>query len=144
MVIYLVESFTILVLGLLLKPQKNKQKLTNNSKLFFIITFLILFCVSGFRSKYVGVDTLQYYNAFMRISQININEFADFRYEYGFTFLCWVLSKIINTPQILIFVTSFFINLVILRYISKNSDNILASVLIYMFFIIKYSAGGIL
>lgn len=130
MLIYFIILLIIVLLGLILKP--NFASNNTNKKIFIIITFILLFCVSGFRNKNVGVDTLQYYNAFKRISLIDISNFNVFRYEYGFTFLCWILSKISNNPQILLIVTSFFINYSILRFIYKHSNNVFISVLIYV------------
>ncbi len=130
MLIYFIVLLIIVLLGLILKP--NHVGNNSNKKIFIIITFILLFCVSGFRDKNIGVDTLQYYNAFKKISLLDISKFNVVRYEYGFTFLCWILSKISNKPQILLIVTSFFVNYSILKFIYKYSNNVFVSILIYI------------
>lgn len=144
MIIYIILVLIITILGFILKPKRNEDKLNNNSKIFLTITFLLLFIVSGFRSKLIGVDTWQFYNAFSRIASVDFKQFDIFRYEYGFTFLCWILSKIINNPQILLISTAFFINFSVLHFIRKNSNNIFASVLIYIFLNFYFSYMNIM
>lgn len=129
MFIYIIAVFIIISLGMLTKPYNNKK----NVQFFLGISFIILSGISALRSYHVGVDTEQYYNAFLRIANLNLNQISLLRYEYGFTFLCWILSKMTINPQILIIVTSIFINFVIFNFIKKNSDNVLISVLVYIF-----------
>ena len=70
--------------------------------------------------------------AFNKASSLTISTFSNLRYEYGFTFLLWILNKISSNWQILLIVTSLFINYSVLKFIDKNSKNPVFSVLIYI------------
>ena len=80
----------------------------------------------------MGYDTKQYVIAFGKAAELSINTFSNLRYEYGFTFLCWILNKITSNWQILLIVSSLFINYSVLKFIKNNSSNPLLSVLMYI------------
>lgn len=107
--------------------RKHKQKI-----IFLIANFIPLVLISGFRDCTVGIDTKQFTGAFSKIINMSPKYFNTLRYEYGFSYLCWILGKISSNPQILIFVTSFFINISIARFIYKNSDNVCLSTILYI------------
>lgn len=140
MIIYICVILLIVILGLLIKPYKYPK----NIKFFLIVSFVALTTISAFRSYNVGVDTEQYYNAFSRIAYLDLKQFSLLRYEYGFTFLCWMLSKITLCPQILIIVTALFINIVIFNFIQKNSNDVFLSVLVYIFLNFYFSYMNIM
>lgn len=128
MTIYLLCLFAIFVIGSLFNINKIKKR-----KIIFILFSGILLCwISMFRTESIGIDTMQYYNAFKTIAWLNPSQFSLLRYEYGFIYLCKTLSLISLNPQILIITTSLFINISILRFIYKNSDNIFLSVIFYI------------
>lgn len=54
------------------------------------------------------------------------------RYEIGFSLLCFGLSRITANPQILLIVTSVFVNWSVLRFINKNSKDVTYSVFLYI------------
>ena len=128
MLIYLVQLILILILGIFMKPSKSDSK----KKLFLFCAFVILCFVACLRDYTVGYDTKQYVTAFNKASSLTLSNFSYLRYEYGFTFLLWLLSKISSNWQILLIITSLFINFSVLRFIEKNSDNPFFSVLIYI------------
>lgn len=110
-----------------------KSKKTKKQKIWFLIAnFIPLIIISGFRSSTVGIDTKQFTEAFSAIIKMAPNEFDRLRYEYGFSYLCWILGKFSTDPQILIFTTSMFINVSVARFIYKNSDDICLSTILYV------------
>ena len=124
MAIYIIVLIFEIIFGLLLSVNKRE----NSKKFFIIITFVILTIVAGIRTKDVGTDTEQYYRAYKRIgTYTSINSAFNERYEKGFVILCYGLNKISSDPQILIFITSAFINFCVLRFIYRNSNNLVYS-----------------
>ena len=129
MAIYIIVLIFEIIFGLLLSVNKRE----NSKKFFIIITFVILTIVAGIRTKDVGTDTEQYYRAYKRIgTYTSINSAFNERYEKGFVILCYGLNKISSDPQILIFITSAFINFCVLRFIYRNSNNLVYSVYLYI------------
>lgn len=129
MTIYIIILLIEIFFGILLSLKKNK----NSKRIFLVVSFIILATISGFRTVDVGMDTEQYYRAYQRINSYNsiIDAFNE-RYEKGFVVLCYTLGKISSDPQVLIFVTSIFINFCVLRFIDKNSKNVVYSVFLYI------------
>ena len=128
MLIYVIQILLIIAIGLFLKPAKSEKR----KKIFLRLTFVILAFVACFRNYTVGYDTKQYVIAFGKAAELSINTFSNLRYEYGFTFLCWILNKITSNWQILLIVSSLFINYSVLKFIKNNSSNPLLSVLMYI------------
>lgn len=126
MIIYILLLLYLLFLSLLFVNKKF------NKLVFIILSFTPFIIISGFRDFSVGVDTQQFVNAYARIINMSPRNFDLLRYEQGFSYFCWTLGKISSNPQILIFTTSFFINISIGRFIYKNSDNVYLSVILYL------------
>ena len=101
MLIYVIQILLIIAIGLFFKPAKSEKR----KKIFLRLTFVILAFVACFRNYTVGYDTKQYVIAFGKAAELSINTFSNLRYEYGFTFLCWILNKITSNWQILIIVS---------------------------------------
>lgn len=128
MIIYIIQLILIIILGLILKPDKNRK----NKKLFCILSFCILALVASFRSYTVGYDTEKFVKIFIRTGTLSFQDLSNLKFEWGFTFLCWFLNKITNNWQILLIITSLFINFSVIRFIYKNSKNPLLSVLLFV------------
>lgn len=129
MIIYILFlSYLFLTTIFYVKSKKNKKQ----KIMFLIANFIPLIIISGFRNSSVGIDTGHFTKAFSGIIRMEPQDFGTLRYEYGFSYLCWILGKISSNPQILIFVTSAFINISIARFIYKNSDNICYSTALYI------------
>lgn len=129
MIIYYLLVLFLIFFSLISLKKKNDD---TNKKIFLIISFVLIILIAGLRKYTVGTDTHQFIEAFIRISKLSITEFSSERYEYGFTFLCWVLSKITSNPQILIFVSSIIINIAVAKFIYNNSNNIYLSTILYI------------
>lgn len=127
MLIYLLSVFFIIFIGLIFNYKNRKQK-----KIYLIISFFILITIACIRDNNVGVDTEQYVRNYKVISSLDFSELSSLRYELGFSYLCKILSNFSENPQILIIVTSIFINISVLRFIYKNSDNVLLSTILYV------------
>lgn len=128
MLIYILQLIVIIISGYFIKPFKDEKR----RKIFLFVVFIVLSCVSCLRNYTVGYDTKQYIIAFNKASTLSFSTFSNLRYEYGFTFLLWFLNKITINPQILLIVTSLFINYSVLKFIEKNSNSPLLSVLFFI------------
>lgn len=122
MFLYLFLIFIIIILFSFLKK---KQAL--------FISFTLLAFFAGIRKYTVGIDTQQFYDAFTAIGESEDWTFSQFRYEYGFSFLCKVLYLIFRDPQSLIFLSSIFINFSVCVFIKNNSKDYFLSTLLYIF-----------
>lgn len=61
MTVYLIQMMLILVLGVMTGATKNET----GKRRFVLIACFVLFAVSAFRKYTVGIDTLQYWNAYL-------------------------------------------------------------------------------
>lgn len=133
MIIYL-----FLIIVVLLSLFFNIDKIDKLKKIWIIIIFFILTVISAIRSVNVGVDTIQYYDAFKKISLLSFNQSMNTRYEIGFFYLVKLISCITSNPQIFLAIISFFIIPCIGRFIYKNSQNVVFSTLLYVLFNIYF------
>lgn len=96
MMIYTLEMILIGVLAAIIGVGKTKDA----RKRYVVAVCIMLTLVSGLRSYTVGVDTLQYWNAYL-------TAWADHSwYESGFLWLLRALNSISENPQLLLFFTS--------------------------------------
>lgn len=128
MTIYLILLLIVFLLGVFLHVNKSPKY----RKVYCTIVFVLITLISALRYYTVGIDTYQYYRAFGIISNLDFSHFSILRYEYGFTLLCKLLSYITENPQILLIVTSCFINYTVGKFIYKNSKNPMISIILYI------------
>lgn len=129
MLIYVILIITILAMGYIFKANSSDK----NKRIYIIIIGIILIIISGFRSIKVGADTLQFCRDFDNIKYIAWNSLiGETRYEIGFVFFCKLLGIICNDSQILIFFTSLIINVLICRFIYKESEDCVLSSYLYV------------
>ena len=128
MIIYFILVLLIIIFRLITNV-RNKNK---GNKLFLILCFIAFSLVAALRSYTVGADTPQYYRFYTRIMNLNSIKPENYRYEYGFTYLVYIL-RFFKNPQYLIAITSIFINYVIFKFIYNNSINPFSSTIIYLF-----------
>ena len=122
MLVYLILIFAIL---LVFSLSKNKNKA-------LAISFVLITLVAAIRKYTVGADTIQFYRAYTLILRDSSWDYTNFRYEPGFYYLCKILGYINKDAQILIIVTSIFINFSVYRFIEKNSPGYLLSTILYI------------
>jgi len=129
MLIYIALIFNILFFGILFNVN-HKRRI---KKIYTIFIFLSMSIVTALRSPMVGADTMQYYNSFLMIKNIEYNQLSSaIHYELGFSVLCKLLNYITPNPQILIVITSVFIIFSFTRFIYMNSANIVMSFFIFI------------
>jgi hypothetical protein len=129
--VYLLTVLFIIILYVFLDKTTLKKSLKKN--IFFVITFLLLFLISGFRSFNVGTDTMQYVNSYSFYSNygFDVVRFGQI-YEPGFMLLMILASKISGSARFFLLITSFFINFSVLHFIKAFSKDYLASICIYI------------
>lgn len=127
--IYIIILVVLLIVGDVLKPNKKLK----NKKTYMIFVFFILGTTAAIRSPKVGIDTMQFYRAFEIIGNMSLNVAINAtRYEVGFVMLCKGLNVITSNPQILIIITSLFINGVVCLFIYRESKDIVLSSILYI------------
>lgn len=104
MIPYLLLMIAIPSLSSVIQPKKSYRR----KLLFTAIIFFAAALLAAMRDVSVGADTRQYWNAYSLIGRSNLRDLSSFRYEYGYTLMCWLLNKVSANPQLLLAVTSFF------------------------------------
>ena len=125
--IYIALFVFELLFGLAIIKKEKKYK-----KIYLIVSFILLAGIAALRTKNVGIDTLQFHDAYLRIGYLDWTELTTERYEIGFSVLCKLLNYITANPQILISFTAIFINFSVVRFIYKNSNDVVFSILLYI------------
>lgn len=75
------------------------------SKIYLGLAFLVMVCVAGFRSSFVGTDTGGYVDVFnlaKSFQEIMYTSTGKFNYEYGYVLLSWLLHLISDDYIILL------------------------------------------
>ena len=125
--IYIALFIFELLFGLAIMKKESKYK-----KIYLFVSFILLGGIAAIRTENVGVDTLQFHDAYLRIGNLNWLELSTERYEMGFSILCRILNYISENPQLLISVTAIFINFSVIRFIYKYSKDVVFSILLYI------------
>lgn len=100
-------------------------------KSYLVLAFFELQAVSGLRMP-LGDDDVAYVGYFLEISEMSFSEVLSHGLETGFALLCYFLSFISKDGQFLIFVTSAFMNLMVIVFISRKSKIPWLSVVLYV------------
>lgn len=108
--------------------------------MFIILAYLPLMVMACLRSENVGNDNAIYINFFYHVQEeLAVSTFSiDTRFEPGFVIYNKILASLFNTPQALLFVSSFFILASVIRTITKYSRSVWLSV--FLFFCINFNA----
>lgn len=130
MTIYLSLYFTIILIGIVTFYKGTSER---KKKFFLGIVFGLMILVMGFRDKTVGTDTMLYCNIFKHNIML---EFSDIFRQSDFTALYSIynhlLSFLTHDSSIIILFNSGIIIYLTLRFIYKNSDNVVISTLLFM------------
>lgn len=127
----LLASFPLLLSVIFPGVKENDKK--KRKYLFLCGTVLVLFM--GLRTKYLGsTDTYNYYNMMQRaiLHTSWDSYYNDDGVEKGFQFFVYILSRIFDSPQMLLFVTSLIFVVAALYCIYKNSENVVLSTVMYI------------
>lgn len=127
MIPYLLVMGSIPTLFTVIPPSKRYSA----KKICLFLVLGIAALLGAIRSVNVGVDTAQYYSAYVSIGDSSFMELGEYRYEVGFTVLCWLLNFISPNPQLLLVVTSFFILYAVGNFIDEFSENVAISVFLF-------------
>lgn len=122
MAIYLVEMALIGVLAGLIGATNSET----GRKRFVVLTCLMLFFVSGFRAYTVGMDTLQYWNAYQTAW------LEHSWYEAGFVWLMRALNQVSADPQFLLIFTSAFMTSCVGYAVYKIKCNPVLALFLYV------------
>ncbi len=116
-----------------------------NKRNYLIICGIILVLVVGFRSRYSGSpDTDSYCKKFERM--LLYNNFLDYLKadrnsalennilfsEMGFWFGTWILSRLFSNSVWYVFLTTAFILFGVIRFIYKNSEDVMLSLIMFI------------
>ncbi len=121
MLIYIVALLLIIIMYC---------KINKRWALFF--SFFIFTLIAALRSFKVGVDTEQFYNTYQYIGNLSWN-FEGIRYELLYCVFVKILYNFSKNPQLLLIVSSIFINFSFYLFIKKNSKYYFLSTLLYVF-----------
>ncbi len=102
--------------------------------IWMIAIFAILTTISAVRSYRVGVDSIQYDDAFNKILKLDFNQSDSLRYEVGFFYLTKASTLVSKNSQILFIITSCIIIPSVGMFIYKYSKNVAFSTLLYLLF----------
>lgn len=134
--VYLLQLSIICIIALVLCA-KEARKSKKIKKIFIILSFLILFCLMGFRDISVGVDTKLYCNIYKNTSLIeSFNNLIEFKYATPFYALYNKIIYLLSSGDIraIIISNSFIILFLICYSIYKESENVYASIIYYILF----------
>ncbi len=101
MTVYLIQVFLILILSAGFHPASNIK----GRKYFFILIFMLLTVVSGYRGYTVGADTKIYVRLFENIESLPV---VNPRFEPGFVLYLKLLNFVSDEPGYMLFFSSFF------------------------------------
>lgn len=141
MFVYLSILSMIILLGLIMMGPGASS---SNKKAYVIIVALMLFAVAAVRSYVVGVDTQQFCEAYIRIGYEGATAFHLERYEYLFTALCLLLSKISSNYQLLIVVSSALCIFPVAYLIYECSEDVMLSFFLYVALNMYFSSMNIM
>lgn len=135
--VYLILS--ILLLILIISYDLNIAKSGRN--FWYWIVFICFAAISGLRYK-VGGDSFEYFRSFNNeipiLSKLNVIHFQTIRYEPFWIILNSTCKTIIDDFVFFQIVHAIFINLVIFKFIKKNTNYLFTTVLIYWLFFYLY------
>lgn len=133
MAVYFVVYLFIVVLGILIQPNKSKK----GKKIFVLVSFGLIALIGALRKYTVGADlrTHYYYN-YEIISQSswdNLKYFTD-KYEWGYLIFQKILGLLFKSPQTIIVMTSTFIFGTMGWFIYRNADNVYVATIFFISF----------
>lgn len=131
--IYFFGTIIFFMLVDLLVADKKKK-----NKAFKILMIIITF-FACFRSYEVGTDTKMFWSDYGTIINTPFGDLKTLRYETGYILLCKLLGFISKDGQMLIIISSLFINYAVYRFIINNAKNPLSCGIFY--FTLNYYFG---
>lgn len=126
--IYIYNSLSILLVGILLNKKLDNPKY---KKAYLIFCFIQMTLIQGLRDISVGTDTAMYVNTYNNYlhSKLYFNQFKHF--EYGFQLLYTILHKMNMSSQQMLIITSGLTMFGFIYFIYKNSKNVYISTFMF-------------
>lgn len=140
--IYYFLIFNILLLGIVLQPQRTVTR----KMIYCFIISIILIIVSGLRHLSVGNDTWNYVNIFYRYNQMSINELFQnhFGIEFGYVILNKFIGSLSLGHQWLLLFTAVVFTLSVSKFIYDYSNDVVLSYLVlFSFSFFQFSMTGV-
>lgn len=140
MIIYIIQLFIIIILGILLRTKYI------NKKIFLTSSFFIMGIILAFRGNNVGEDTNHFLNVFLCVKNISWKTIftsgidvvyntvynVDLSMEVGYILFNKIISIFTNNGQWILFFSSFIMCLLIAKFIYDNTNNVFISTYIFM------------
>lgn len=117
MMVHVVLLIYISILGLFIYAKKPYRRSSN--KKFILLSLLAVFLVQSLRSRYVGTDTIKYYN-YVRYAKMGLPIHSM---EFLFTLLVKTVAKLFGDPQFLLVISSFIVLTGVGLFIFLNIDS---------------------
>lgn len=142
-IVLLIAALIIIVLKITMF--KNESEI--NDKRFMIVSAVVLIIIFGIRNGATnyGTDLNSYYRMYERAIQTTDfwNFYASSSVEIGYSFINWVLARLIKFPQFILFFQATICIGLTFRFIKRYSSDLLFSVLGFMAFgICQFYATG--
>ena len=132
---YVISPLLVATLyNLITKKHVNENNQTK--KTFLIYCGIIIFLMIGLRHYSVGsVDGSRYYDNWLYMSKVPFNrlgkELNAMNLEKGYLICVWLLSHIFPNAQFLFLIIGLFFAISICRFIYKNSEDVILSIMIF-------------
>ena len=123
-VVFFVISFCTLISYI-----QNTPKI-NNILFWSCATLLII--LSSIRDFTVGADTLNYCESYLYIRQLSLNFAMKFGWEQGYVLVNWLLGQFSNNARTLLVIMAIFILLPIFKWMKRESQYPILSLLIFV------------
>lgn len=129
--------FIYIILTFVISRAINKK---NKNKIFLLLNFIFLFILPAFRNVSVGNDTVEYYRIFDMVSSMkSINGLFNIsRYEIGYLLLNYLVTRVTNNFNVILFITSFIYLYSVFRFIKKYSNSKFMAVMLFFTFSAYY------
>ena len=131
---YVISPLLVATLyNLITKKHVNENKQTK--KTFLIYCGIIISLMIGLRNKSVGPDTHIYWDNWTYMSQVDFTSLGKvintIDFEIGYLFAVWIFSHVFSNPQFLFIISGVFFAFSICKFIYKNSEDVLLSMIIF-------------
>lgn len=126
-----VYSFVFLVISFCTLFSYGQHNSKINNVLFWSCA-IILIILTSIRDFTVGADTLNYCEGFLYLRQLPLSIALRFGWERGYVFINWLLGHFFNDARALLVFMAIFILIPIFKWIKRESQYPLLSLVIFV------------
>ncbi|WP_392390458.1 EpsG family protein [Limosilactobacillus fermentum] len=100
----------------------NILDLTQERKLPYLICAISpLAAMMMFHSRYIGNDSLKYYNLFLQTSRATVQDLlTNTRFEHGYLLLNWLIGRFTGNPQWLYICIGTFMSIALIWWVYRE------------------------